>query len=102
MTTERLWDRTISREEYDESSGIIEGTKSFVKAARRASYGFNDYDYFVLLISYKTHEDPRKRNNYCSEKTTISYKRTKAHNRRFDKERLYTSPRNENGKYMFF
>ncbi|MBK5202083.1 MAG: transposase, partial [Spirochaetaceae bacterium] len=60
----------VSRAEYDVSSGVIEGTKGFVKAARRASYGFNDYDYFGLLIWYQTHENPRKRNNSYSGKTT--------------------------------
>ncbi|MBK5201916.1 MAG: transposase, partial [Spirochaetaceae bacterium] len=82
-TIERRWDGIVSRAEYDVSSGVIEGTNGFVKAARRASYGFNDFDYFGLLIWYQTHENPRKRNNYCSRKTTRSYKRTKAHNRRF-------------------
>ena len=99
-TIEKRWNGIVSRAEFNVSSGVIEGTNGFVKAARRASYGFNDFDYFGLLIWYQTHENPRKRNNKYSARTIRHYKRAKAHNRRFNKARLYTSPRNEHGEYL--
>lgn len=50
-------DGIISRAEFPISSGKIEGVNSFIKALRRSAFGYQDFDYFALLIWEQTHKN---------------------------------------------
>ena len=47
----------VSRSTFHISSGRIEGVNGFIKALRRSAFGYQDFDYFALLIWEQTHKD---------------------------------------------
>ena len=47
----------VSRSAFHISSGRIEGVNGFIKALRRSAFGYQDFDYFALLIWEQTHKD---------------------------------------------
>lgn len=54
-TIMRRIDGIVSRADYPISSGKIEGVNGFIKGLRRSAFGYQDFDYFALLIWEQTH-----------------------------------------------
>lgn len=74
------------------SSGRIEGVNGFIKAMRRSAFGYQDFDYFALLIWEQTHgktrSDPATRN-----KNKRGYTRTNPRNKKWLKQTVYLQPK---------
>ena len=64
----------ISRGKFGISSGKIEGVNSFIKAMRRSAFGYQDFDYFALLIWEQTHKNSIYGHS-CSENGRRHYSR---------------------------
>ena len=54
MKTRNHADGIVSRAIFPVSSGKIEGISNMMKTIRRSAYGYNDDEYFFLLILQQT------------------------------------------------
>ena len=87
-------DGIISRAEFPISSGKIEGVNSFIKALRRSAFGYQDFDYFALLIWEQTHKDSIYGCS-CVKTGRRSYSRKKEYNRKRLKQTVFKLPDND-------
>lgn len=60
-TMQKRFNGIVSRAKHHISSGIMEGTNAFIKALRRSAFGFQDFDYFALLIWENSHKSNSRR-----------------------------------------
>ncbi len=82
----------VSRALAPISSGKIEGVNGFIKAMRRSAFGYQDFDYFALLIWEQTHR--KKRQNRLNQKRkTRSYSRARPYNRKRLKQTVFQLPK---------
>ena len=84
----------ISRASFPISSGRIEGVNSFIKALRRSAFGYQDFDYFALLIWEQTHKDLLYGRG-GSGRGKRSYSRKSRHNQKRLKQTVFRLPGND-------
>ena len=76
-------DGIVTRARFRISNGRIEGVNSFIKALRRSAFGYQDFDYFALLIWEQTHKD-----SLCGQGDSGSGKRSYSRKSRQNQKRL--------------
>ena len=81
----------ISRGKFGISSGKIEGVNSFIKAMRRSAFGYQDFDYFALLIWEQTHKNSIYGHS-CSESGRRHYSRKNHKNQKRLKPTVFKIP----------
>jgi hypothetical protein len=74
------------------SSGRIEGVNGFIKAMRRSAFGYQDFDYFALLIWEQTHGKKRS-GPTTSGKNKRGYTRTNPRNKKRLKQTVFLQPK---------
>ncbi len=82
----------VSRANFPINSGRIEGVNAFIKGMRRSAFGYQDFDYFALLIWEQTHSTSRQ-DAINPKKKKRSYKRSKPHNQKRLKPTVYRLPK---------
>lgn len=82
----------VSRATAPISSGRIEGVNGFIKAMRRSAFGYQDFDYFALLIWEQTHRKKRQ-NLIDSNRKKKTYSRAKPHNTKRLKQTVFQLPK---------
>lgn len=60
-TIRNRMDGIVTRADSPISSGRIEGVNGFIKGLRRSAFGYQDFDYFTLLVWEQTHRKKRYR-----------------------------------------
>jgi transposase len=81
----------VSRALAPINSGRIEGVNGFIKAQRRSAFGYQDFDYFALIIWEQTHSKTRQ-NLIDPTKEKRSYSRTKPYNKKRLKQTVFILP----------
>lgn len=89
-------DGIVSRARFPISSGKIEGVNSFIKALRRSAFGYQDFDYFALLIWEQTHKDSIYGQSHSGTRKR-SYSRKRPYNQKRLKQTVFKLP-DEDGK----
>jgi transposase len=80
----------VSKATHRISSGIIEGTNAFIKNLRRSAFGYQDFDYFALLIWEQTHKRKGQKRILNGNGTfRKKYTRTSNHNIKRLKQTVY-------------
>lgn len=88
--TERK-DGIVARAEHNISNGKIEGVNSFIKALRRSAFGYQDFDYFTLLIWEQTHKSFIY-GHYIPEEEKRPYSRKNPRNQKRLKQTVFKLP----------
>ena len=81
----------VSRSAFHISSGRIEGVNGFIKALRRSAFGYQDFDYFALLIWEQTHKDVLYGRPHCK-RPRKAYSRKSPYNRKRLKQTVFLLP----------
>ena len=81
----------VSRSAFHISSGRIEGVNGFIKALRRSAFGYQDFDYFALLIWEQTHKDVLYGRPHCKGPRK-AYSRKSPYNRKRLKQTVFLLP----------
>ncbi len=90
-TIRNRMDGIVSRAVCRISNGKIEGVNNFIKALRRSAFGYQDFDYFSLLIWEQTHKNPLY-GKTSSDGPRRAYKRKSSHNSKRLKQTVYMLP----------
>jgi transposase len=91
-TVTNRMDGIVSRALAPISSGKIEGVNGFIKAMRRSAFGYQDFDYFALLIWEQTHSG-KKQNLLNSNRKKRSYSRARPYTRKRLKQTVFQLPK---------
>jgi len=78
----------VSRALAPISNGRIEGVNGFIKALLRSAFGYQDFDYFALLIWEQTHRK-KSQNLLNSNRKKRSYSRARPYNRKRLKQTVF-------------
>ena len=94
-TISNRMDGIVSRATFRISSGKIEGVNGFIKALRRSTFGYQDFDYFAYLIWEQTHKDSLY-GKPSSVGPARHYSRKKPYNQKRLKQTVFRLPENSN------